>query len=36
MSLMVEKAIREGICHSIYKYAKAIKKKNRYIFNIST
>ena len=38
---MVEKGIR-GICHSIYRYAKAkkytwktmIKTKNRYIFHI--
>ena len=26
MLLMVEKSIREGICHSIYQYAKAINK----------
>ena len=28
MLLMVEKGIREGICHSIYRYAKA---NNKYI-----
>ena len=28
MLLMVEKAIREGICHSIYQYAKANNKCN--------
>ena len=28
MSLMVEKGIRRGICHSIYAYAKA---NNKYI-----
>ena len=26
MLLMVEKSIREGICHSIYQYAKANNK----------
>ena len=26
MSLMVEKSIRGGICHSIYRYAKANNK----------
>ena len=39
---MVEKGIREGICHCIYQYAKAnnkymkylIKIKNHHIFNI--
>ena len=44
MLLMVEKGIRGGICHSIYRYAKAtnkymktmIKIKNRHIFNIGT
>ena len=42
MLITVEKGIREGICHSIYRYAKANdkymkdhdKKKNRHIFNI--
>ena len=42
MFLMLEKGIREGICHSIYQYAKANNKywkyydKNEdpYIFNI--
>ena len=42
MLLMVEKSIRGGICHSIYRYAKANNKymkdydkiKNRHIFNI--
>ena len=42
MLLMVEKGIRGGICHSIYRYAKANnkymkdcdKKKSRHIFNI--
>ena len=41
MLLMVEKSIRGGICHSIYRYAKANNKymkdydkvKNRHIFN---
>ena len=40
--LMVEKCIRGGICHSIYRYAKANKKymkimikiKYRHMFNI--
>ena len=36
--LMVGKSIRGGICHSIYRYAKAnnkyMKIKNRHIFNI--
>ena len=40
--LMVEKRIRGGICHSIYRYAKANNKymedcneiKNRHIFNV--
>ena len=36
---MVEKGIRGGICHSIYRYAKANKKfmrdyENCHIFNI--
>ena len=39
---MIEKGIRQGMCHSIYQYAKANdkymkdydKKKNRHIFNI--
>ena len=26
MLLIIEKGIREGICHSIYQYAKANKK----------
>ena len=26
MLLMIEKSIREGICHAIYQYAKANKK----------
>ena len=26
MLLMVEKGIREGICHSVYRYGKANKK----------
>ena len=43
MLLMLEKGIRWGICHSIYRYAKAniantweimMKIKNCYIFNI--
>ena len=42
MLLMAEKDIRGGICHSIYRYAKAnnkymknyVKIKNRHIFNI--
>ena len=41
MLLMVKKGIRGGICHSIYRYAKAnnkymkdYDKKNRHIFNI--
>ena len=42
MLITVEKGIREGICHPIYRYAKANdkymkdhdKKKNRHIFNI--
>ena len=44
MLLMVEKGIRRGICHSIYRYAKANNKymkikiktkiKNHYIFNV--
>ena len=41
MLLMVEKRIRGGICHCIYRYAKAnnkyktmIKMKYRHIFNI--
>ena len=42
MLLMVEKGIRGGICHSIYRYAKGNNKymkimtkiKNRHIFNI--
>ena len=42
MLLMVKKGIRGGICHYIYRYAKAnnkyrriiIKIKNRHIFNI--
>ena len=42
MLLMVEKGIRAGICHSIYRYAKAnnkyikimIKIKNHHVFNI--
>ena len=40
MLLMVEKSIRGGICHSIYRYAKANKKymkdyvNNHHIFNI--
>ena len=42
MLLIVEKGIRGGICHSIYRYAKANNKymkdmtkiKNRHIFNI--
>ena len=42
MLLIVEKGIREGICRSIYRYAKAINKclkdydkiKNHHIFNI--
>ena len=42
MLLMVEKSIRGGICHSIYRYTKANNKymkdydkiKNRHILNI--
>ena len=42
MLLMAEKGIREGICHAIYRYAKANKKymknmikiKNHHISNI--
>ena len=42
MLLMVEKGIRGGICHAIYRYVKAnnkykkiiIKIKNHHIFNI--
>ena len=42
MLLMVEKRIQGGICHSIYRYAKANNKymreynkiKSRHIFNI--
>ena len=42
MLLMVEKGIREGICHAIHRYAKANNKymknydksKNHYIFSI--
>ena len=42
MLLTVEKDIREGVCHSIYRYAKAnnkymnnqIKIKNNHIFYI--
>ena len=36
MLLMVEKRIRGGVCHSIYRYAKANNTNMKYYYKISS